>query len=159
MYLIDDGDGSVVAVHARIRDHLAARLHADRIDLELAHGSSPDATISSALRSRALTSSRSRRILAQGLARAVAEANDPWSPSRSGAPVNRADILSATPEIAELHRLLLADGPVSVRGVAQTRILLTTANGPLYSRRTVAPLGAYLRRAIDAMNVLSQVAG
>jgi hypothetical protein len=159
MYLIDDGQGSAVAVHAGIRDHLVTRLHADRIDAELAQGASPDATISFALRSRALTSSRSRRILANGLLRAMAQAEAPWSALSTGAPVNRADIASAGPQIMELHRLLLADGPVSARGVAQTRILLTTGAGPLYSRPTVASLGTCLRRAIEAMNILDDAFG
>jgi hypothetical protein len=73
---------------------------------------------------------------------------------RTTVPVNRSDIISAIPELAELHRLLLAGGPVSVRGVAQVRILLTSGTGPFYSRRTEVPLAAYLRQAIEAMNVL-----
>ena len=38
MYLIDDGHGSAFPARAHIRDHLAARLHADRIDVQLARG-------------------------------------------------------------------------------------------------------------------------
>ncbi|MDT4976504.1 MAG: hypothetical protein QOG98_2262 [Pseudonocardiales bacterium] len=153
MYLIDDGNGSAVAVRARIRDRLAARLHADRIDLELARGASPDATISAALRARVLTSTRSRRVLAHGLLRAVAQANTPWVAFGARVPVNGDHLISATPDIMELHRQLLTHGPVSVRGVAQTHVLLTSGAGPLYSRRSVADLGAHLRRAIEAMNI------
>jgi hypothetical protein len=152
MYLIDDGDGSAVAVHARIRDHLAARLHSDRIDVELAHGASPDANIQSALRSRALTSNRSRRSLAHGLQRAIARAAAPSAEPSLVTRVNSAEIISATPDIMELHRLLITDGPASVRGLAQTHILLTAGAGPLYSRRTAASLGSGLRRAVEAMN-------
>lgn len=154
MYLIDKGNGSVVPVHARIRDHLAARLHADRVDRALAGGASPDATIESALRSWALISNRSRQRLARGMRRAMARANEPWTASSTGVSVNRDQIRLAAPEILELDRLLRTDGPVSVRGVAQIRVLLTTGSGPLYNRRTATNLGPYLRRAIEAMNIL-----
>lgn len=152
MYLIDDGNGSAVAAHARIRDHLAARLHADRIDVALAHGASPEANIESALRSRALTSDRSRRNLAYGLERAIARATARSAELSLVTHVNSAEIISATPDIMELHRLLIADGPVSARGLAQTHILLTAGPGPLYRPRTAADLGPRLRRAIEAMN-------
>ena len=154
MYLIDDGNGSAVAAHARIRHHLAARLHADRIDVELAHGASPDATIESALRTRALTSKRSRRNLARGLQRAIARASAPPAELNVVKRVNSAEVISARPDIMELHRLLMGDGPVSVRGIAQTHILLTAGAGPLYSPRTAANLGPELRRAVEAMRSL-----
>jgi hypothetical protein len=154
MYLIDDGDGSVVAAHAHIRDHLAARLHADGIDVELARGASPDANIRSALRSRALTSTRARHDLARGLRRAIARATTPSADRRVVPGVNSAEIISAIPDLVELHRLLLTDGPVSVRGVAQTRILLTAGAGPLYSPRTAAVLRPVVRRAIEAIKSL-----
>jgi hypothetical protein len=154
MYLIDDGNGSAVAVHARIRDHLAAHLDADRIDRELAHGASPEASIELALRSRVLSSTRTRHLLAHGLRRAIARANAPSSGLPGVVRLNRAEIISATPDIMELHRLLITGGPVSVHGVAQTHILLTCGAGPLYSRRAAAHLGRSLRRAIQAMNIL-----
>jgi hypothetical protein len=154
MYLIDNGTGSVVPVHARIQDHLAARLHADRIDAALASGASPDASIASAVRSRALSSTRSRHRLAHGLRRALTKAHDPWAASATGVPVNSVEIISAAPEILELERLLLARGPVSVRGVAQVRALLTNGTGPLYSRRAVTGLDLHLHRAIEAMTIM-----
>jgi hypothetical protein len=154
MYLIDDGDGSAVPTRAHIGDHFAARLHADRVDVELARGASPDADIQSALRSRALTSDRARRDLAHGLRRAMARATAPTA-DRSAVPgVNSAEIISAVPDLMELHRLLLTDGPVSVRGVAQTRMLLTAGAGPLYSPRTAANVHADVRRAVEALNSL-----
>ncbi|MDQ2748864.1 MAG: hypothetical protein M3Y44_04960 [Actinomycetota bacterium] len=153
MYLIDDGNGSAVAVEARIRDRLAVQLHADRIDAELARGASPDATVSSALRSRALTSDQSRRILARGLRRALKRAKE-TSTATSAVPVNRAGVISAEREIMQLQHVLLSAGPVSVRGVAQVRMLLITGTGPLYSRGAGITLRADLRAAIDALNIL-----
>jgi hypothetical protein len=153
MYLLDDVNASAVAVHTRVRDHVAARLHAARIDAELARGVLPDATVESALRSRRLTSDRSRRALAHGLERVMGHAR-PRPVAWSGVPgVNRAEIVAALSDIRELHELLLARGPVPVRGLAQVSVLVTTGTGPLYSRSAAADLGEDLRRAIEAMRV------
>ncbi|MCU1659764.1 MAG: hypothetical protein JWO57_4420 [Pseudonocardiales bacterium] len=155
MLLLDGSDGSVVAVHPRIVDHITSRLRADRIDLDLAGGGPPDATIGSALRARALTSTRTRVALARGLQQTVARAMAPSVAAVGGSPLDRAALLSAAADIEELRGRLLADGPVSVRGVAQTKVLLTTVL-PLPNRRSNAgTMAAQIRRAIDALRIVS----
>jgi hypothetical protein len=153
MLLIDDGYGGVVAVRARLRDHLRTLANAERIDRELADGVSPEASVASALRAQELTAMRTRRDLASGLQRAVDSARAPRSPRSSGAPLYRPGVLGSADEIAELSRRLLTDGPVSVRGVAEAHLLLTNGAGPLYRRASSRHLTASVRRAIRDLDI------
>jgi hypothetical protein len=153
MLLIDDGAGGVVGVHAGLRDHLRSHLTADRIDRDLAEGASPDATVASALRAQELTSMQTRRDLASGLQRALTSAIASGYARLAGAPLARDGILGSAAEIGELSRRLLAEGPVSVRGVAQTRLLLTKGAGPLHNRRSQERLAATVRRAIRDLDI------
>ena len=154
MLLIDDGAGGVVPVHAGPLTHLRTHLNADRIDRELAGGASPEASAASALRARELTAMRTRRDLASGLQRAVASAIAAGEAAGTrGAPLHRAGVLAFAAEIGELSRRLLADGPVSVRGVAETHLLLTNGAGPLHNRRSAQRLGATVRRAIQDLDI------
>jgi hypothetical protein len=153
MLLIDDGAGGVIGVRAGLRDYLRIHLTADRIDRDLAEGASPDATVASALRAQELTSMQSRRDLASGLQRALAAAIASGYARLAGAPLARDGVLAAAAEIGELSRRLLADGPVSVRGVAETRLLLTNGAGPLHNRRSQERLAATVRRAIRDLDI------
>jgi hypothetical protein len=154
MILIDQGDGCVVAVPVRWRDRLAARLHADRIDLDLARGESPDVDVRSALRARALTSGRTRAVLARGLRRSVVQATAPPVAGMAGTPQGRQRLVGAADDIEQLRRGLLADGPVSARGAAQAYILLTTVLPILSRRRDGDALAEMVRRATDALSIL-----
>ena len=128
MLLLDSRTGDPTDVRVRLRDRISSRLHADQLDVELAQGASPDATLALALRARFLTSNRTRRTLAGGLRRVVAEASAPTITGRGAQPFDRQAVLTAAPEIEELRSELLAPGPVSPQGVAQARTLLTTAH-------------------------------
>lgn len=154
MILIDDGNGGVVGVRGRWWDRIAARLQADRIDQLLAGGDSPEASVALAVRARSLTSRRSRRALAEGLERVMAQAVAPPIASIALLPLNRAAVRAASPDLVELRRCLLAAGPVAVRGVAQTKVLLTVGSGPLRGRGAGEDIGAVARRAIGALSVL-----
>lgn len=154
MLLIEDGNGGVVGVRVRGRDRIAARLHADRIDRELAGGASAEASVRLAVRARSLTGRRSRRALAEGLRRVMAQAAAPSVASVALLPLNRAAVRAASPDLVELRGCLLADGPVAVRGVAQTKVLLTVGSGPLRGRGAGDDVASVVRRAIDALSVL-----
>ena len=156
MLLLEDGNGHIIGVDAALRDRIAVHLHASRLDQALARGTSPDAGVTTALRAAALTSTRSRRELAAGLARVVEEAAHPTPTSLTRLPLNRKAVLSLRAEIAELRHALLRPGPVSVRGVAQTRVLLTSGGGPL--RGGVGNLGRAVREATVALDVLADAA-
>lgn len=153
MLLIDDGAGGVVGVRARLRDYLRRHLTAGRIDRDLADGASPDASVVSALRAQELTSMQTRRDLASGLQRALAGAIASGYARPAGAPLCRDGIFASAAEIGELSRRLLAEGPVSVRGVAETRLLLTNGAGPLHNRRSQERLAATVRRAIRDLDI------
>jgi hypothetical protein len=153
MLVHDITTGDPVDVQVRLRDRVSTRLHADRIDLELARGASPDTSVELALRARALTSRRSRRGLAGGLRRVVDQAESPSIAAIVGIPVNRSRVLGATAEIEELRAALLARGPVGVQGVAQTKALLTHGWGELYNRQRSDTLAPVIRRAIDALDL------
>ena len=94
-----------------------------------------------------------RRELASGLQRALTSAIASGYARLTGAPLARDGILASAVEIGELSRRLLADGPVSVRGVAQTRLLLTNGAGPLHNRRSHERLAATVRRAIRDLDI------
>lgn len=153
MLLIDDGAGGVVGVRAGLRDRLRGYLTAGRIDRHLAQGASPEATAAAALRAQELTTMQTRRDLASGLQRALASAIASGYARPAGAPLARDGILASAAEIEELSRRLVAQGPVSVRGVAETRLLLTNGAGPLHNRRSRERLAATVRRAIRDLDI------
>ena len=58
-------------------------------------------------------------------------------------------------EIEELIKLLLAPAPVSARGVALVRILLTDGGGPLYRRAAALDLRTEIRTATQALDPMA----
>ena len=154
MLLIQDGHDHIVDVDASLRERIAAHVHADRIDDALAHGIAPDANAVTALRAATLTSTRSRRGLADALERVVAEAAHPTPTSLMQVPLNRRAVLVARTEIDDVRRRLLRPGPVSARGAAQIRVLLTSGRGPLRGggdlRRVLCDAALALDALVDA---------
>jgi hypothetical protein len=150
LVLIEDGD-CPVAVNARPWDRLLARLHGTKLDSDLAAGASPDGSVELALRAQELVRTCTRRDLAVGARRVLAAAIQPPSPVRVPVPVCRAQVRACSAELTELIGRLLAAGPVSARGVAQTRMLLSSANSPLYNQASSADLRAKVSRASDAL--------
>ena len=94
-----------------------------------------------------------RRELASGLQRALSSAIASGYAGPAVAPLARNSILASAAEIGELSRRLLAEGPVSVRGVAEVRLLLTNGSGPLHNRRSEERLAATIRRAIRDLDI------
>lgn len=156
--LIDSTSSGVEAVRVSRRDRLHARMAARRIDRELANGVSPDADAVVALHARRLSGMRERRRLAAGLNHAWSVAAQPRVGAVSSVVVDRGAVAAAQPEIAELTARLLTPGPVSVRGVAFVRTLLTSGTGPMYGLVPGRPLGAALRHAVELLAVESEVA-
>jgi hypothetical protein len=67
-------------------------------------------------------------------------------------PVNRQAIGACAAQMADVHRGLTAEGPVSARGVAMVSRLLGDGTGPLYNRRVrAAQLDATLRQVVAAL--------
>ena len=138
--------------HARqsIRARMTARLRAGRFDRPLAVG--VPAPVGSALAAHAarLTSIAERQAVAQALRRALHDAKDTRTTQSGRVPMHRANIASAEALIDEVTLRLHAPRPVSARGMARLRQLLTDGTGPLY-RQGRGDLAGRLGAALAAL--------
>ena len=139
--------------HARrsVRARMMARLRARRFDQALAVGVPAPAGSALAAHAARLTSVAERHAVAQALRRAVRDANDDPGATQSGrVPMHRANIASAKALIDEVTRRLHAPHPVSARGMARLRQLLSDGAGPLY-RHGRGDLAGRLGAALAAL--------
>ena len=150
--LLDEGNGCPVASTVRPRDRLLVRLHASRLDDDLAGGASPDATVTLALRAQMLVRGPARRDTARAAQRVLATAMHAPGAGPLPVPVCQDRVKDCSEEFAELIRRLAAAGPVSARGVARARVLLADASGPVYHRASTDDLRARVRDAADALS-------
>jgi hypothetical protein len=84
---------------------------------------------------------------------------DARRPPRVGStkvPPQRREIVAAARELERLAARLLAPEPVSARGVAQVRLLLSDGCGPLFARGASADLRSALARALEDVEVSAQ---
>jgi hypothetical protein len=95
-------------------------------------------------RVRRLTKYRTRRRLAAGLERALADAQAPNPAPGSALPVQRDSVIACRPELIELIERLRAARPVYAQGVELAAELLRNSDSPLYQP------GGGLRAATDA---------
>lgn len=147
MELLEDKTAGLVAVRPRLRDRIASRLHADRIDRHLADGGSPEESVAAALRGRALTGPRARRRLACGLDRAIAMASAPPASLRV---IDGSQIRRALPELCELRALLDLETVPSAGGMARARLLLIDGTGPMYNPNAPRDLRESVLAVLDA---------
>jgi hypothetical protein len=147
--LVNDERGQLTLIRAPLRCQLLARLHADRLDRELARGSSPQSGRVLAVRAMQLASPRMRQRLSVSLLRVAS------GDGSMVAVVARAAVAESAPQFGELADVLLAAEPVPVRGIAMVRLLLADGTGPLYPPGRPDELGAVLRQAAQALNVPS----
>jgi hypothetical protein len=117
-----------VAQPVRLRDRLATRLRARRLDRSLARGDDPESGAALALRAATLTGLRRRRALATTLERIASAAADTRLRPRLPAAV-----AALEPELRALARRLAQPGPVAARGVAEVALLLTDGSSPLHA--------------------------
>ena len=113
-----------------VRARMTARLRAARYDRALAVGVPAPAGSALAAHAARLTSVAERHAVAQALRRAVRDANDPRATRSARVPMHRANIASAEALIDEVTRRLHAPHPVSARGMARLRQLLSDGTGP-----------------------------
>jgi hypothetical protein len=149
--LLTDQAGCPFAGRARPWDRLLMRLHAFRLDRDLAGGVSPEASVELALRAELLVRPRHRRDLARSMVRLVATARCSPYGSRLPVPACRERVRECEDELGELIGRLQAAGPVPARGVAKACLLLADASGPLYRRSSPGDLRAMVRDAADAL--------
>jgi hypothetical protein len=137
----------------RLRDRIAARVLAHSLDRQLADGAPPERSAALSLRARRLATPAYARFLARRLNEIVREAVARRVP-RAQIAVRLHAVATCSAEFEDLARRLLAPGPAAVRGVAQVSMLLRDGSGPLYSSRADEDLGAALRRARAALELL-----
>lgn len=140
-------------VGRRQRVHLAlvAWWRAGLLDRQLAAGTSPRLSPVLALRAQTLTARRSRERVADGLARAIRDARAGTPGFSAAVRPHRQELLAASTVIGTLERRLRAAEPVSARGVALLRTLLSDGASPLYRPHERGALGSQLRAAAAAL--------
>ena len=144
---------AVEARPVRLRDRIAARVRAFDLDRRLAEGVPPERSAALALRARKLVDPRYGERLARRLQGVVREALFGPAP-RASVPVRFAAVAEVSAEIDDLARRLVAPGAAAVRGIAQVALLLCDGAGPLYSSRSGEDLGAAVRRARAALELV-----
>jgi hypothetical protein len=138
---------SVVALQrVGVADRVRARLRAAELDRRLAAGAAPESGPELMLRARRLLRRSERRRLARTLRALVRAAAHP-RPGPATPPLARKQVLESAGELERLAATLDATGPVSVRGIALVRLLLTDGSGPLY----LASRGGRLESAIESV--------
>ena len=118
--------------HARrsFRARMMARLRAGRFDRALAVGAPAPAGSALGVHAARLTSVAERQAVARVLRRAVHDAKGTRAPQSGRVPMHRANIASAEALINEVTLRLHAPHPVSARGMARLRQLLSDGTGP-----------------------------
>jgi hypothetical protein len=109
------------------------RLRGPALDRRIAEGADPAEDRILGQRAEQLTSDSNRRELASWIERVVDAADQPDLPRRTVVPLQREAIREARPLLLSLARDLSQVGePVSPRGIARARQLLTDGASPLY---------------------------
>ena len=138
----------VVARPARLRERLAAHWRAGSLERELARGAPPDSAAVLALRAQWLIGPAARATLARRLLRVLGETRRGRAWPAAKVRARRRAVAAAAQEMNLVAARLLAPGPVSARGVAQVRRLLSDGCGPLYFDGSGVDLRAALGRAL-----------
>jgi hypothetical protein len=136
----------------RLRDRVEARVRTHHLDRELADGVPPERSAALSLRARRLVEPAFTMRLAGRLREIVHEAVLRRVP-RAQVAVRFGAVADLAAEFDELARRLLAP-PAAVRGVAQVSVLLGEGGGPLYSCWAEEDLGAAVRRARAALELV-----
>jgi hypothetical protein len=137
----------------RLRDRVEARVRTHHLDRQLADGVPPERSAALSLRARRLVDPAFATALARRLHAIVREAVLRRVP-RAQIAVRLAAVEDVAAEFDELARRLVAPRAAAVRGVAQISVLLGDGAGPLYSSRAEEDLGAALRRARAALELV-----
>ena len=133
-----------------VRARMTARLRTPRFDRALAVGVPAPAGSALAAHAARLSSIAERHAVARALRRAVRDAKDTRATPSGRVPMHRANIASAQALIDEVTRRLHAPAPVSTRGMARLRQLLSTGTSPLY-RHGRGDLAGRLSAALAAL--------
>jgi hypothetical protein len=140
---------NVVVTHS-LRAWVVARMRAGHFDHQLAVGVTGSAGSALSIHAARLRSDRARHSVAQALRRATVEVQLGPSRRSSSIPVNRENISAAEDVIETLIARLLSPHPVTAKGVARLRRILSDGRGPMYSHGR-GDLADHLRAALAAL--------
>lgn len=132
---VHPGDVSDLAAGAPFGARVRARLFPGRFDAELAEGEQVAAGCATAVHAQRLVSVRERESVARSLRQCLQDARggaDPVVMFSSRVRVHRRNVLAAKDLIEKLTLRLHSPRPVSPRGMALLRMLLTDGRSPLY---------------------------
>lgn len=132
---------------ASITTRVIAELFATRFDKQLAAGVAPEPGSVLAAHVSRLASAGERRKLAETLHHSVCEAHSRRPRMSATIPVNRSAVAAAVGLIDQVVQRLTGPRPVSARGVARLRLLLSDGAGPMYWPAG-GDLGAELRAVL-----------
>ncbi|MGN6170279.1 MAG: hypothetical protein ACTHQQ_19225 [Solirubrobacteraceae bacterium] len=149
--LIAGSEPSAITIcRYHLRDRVLARLHASRIDRALAAGVSPDSSAATSVRAHELIGMRTRQTLSGDLRDLISQARAP-ALRVNAVPICRRKIIAAQELIEATASRLVEDRPVSARGVAQIRLLLTDGLSPVYGDPNGRDLLPLVRAAMAAL--------
>ena len=117
---------------ASIVTRVIAELFATRFDKQLVAGVAPEPGSVLAAHVSRLASVCERRKLAEGLHHSVCEAHSRRTRMSATIPVDRSAVAAAVGLIDQVVQRLTGPCPVSARGVARLRLLLSDGAGPMY---------------------------
>jgi len=117
---------------ASITTRVIAELFATRFDKQLAAGVAPEPGSVLAAHVSRLASACERRKLAEALHHRVCEVHSRRTRMSATIPVDRSAVTAAVGLIDQVVQRLTGPGPVSARGVARLRLLLSDGAGPMY---------------------------
>ena len=143
---VDDSLRNTFA-EASISTRVIAELFATRFDTQLVAGVAPEPGSVLAAHVSRLASAGERRKLAEALHHSVCETHSRRTRMSATIPVDRSGVAAAVGLIDQVVLRLLGPRPVSARGVARLRLLLSDGAGPMYWSRG-GDLGAELRTVL-----------
>lgn len=121
------------------------------LDHQLAEGADPHTSSALGLRAAQLCKTRSRRVIARRLRRALRVARVAASSRRDSRPLPRDQILAEADALMDLVRRLEAPGQIEPMGVALARLLVTDPVSPLSVPSEPGTLYMVMRLATAAM--------
>lgn len=127
------------------RDRVLARLLGPSLDRELALGLPPWRGGPRAARARFIVSPAGRRQLIRGWSRLLDLAHRPPSARSARGPVCRRALAEAEHDVRTMLGVVAAQRPITVRGAAMARALLTDGAGPLFNPRSGRDLAGEVR--------------
>jgi hypothetical protein len=132
--LLEDERTGLRSARVGVVRRLLTRVRGAALDRRLAEGVAPESSLDLAIHADVLARPKQRAVLARDLDQIAVTARS--TASKAQARLCRNRIREASAEFAALSHQLSAPGPVSVRGVAMIRVLVSDGTGPLFQRGT-----------------------